>query len=129
MVKFDDVLTVDEKLGKVFASGPFDPSKERVVDLCAWVFQGDVDMAAATEMTHDGAALVEPEDGDGNGDGDGHHHLHVEGSKWHLRLGTIGDKSVREGDAFAVAVALLERKDTDNQQVVWWGHPVTLKAV
>jgi hypothetical protein len=51
MLKFDDELAVEG--GVVTATGPFDPSKEKIIELCAWVFQPDEDRndRAATEMT------------------------------------------------------------------------------
>ena len=58
MVKFDEELTVVG--GMVTATGPYDPSKEEIIELCAWVFQPDKDdksVRAATEMTqHHGNA-------------------------------------------------------------------------
>jgi hypothetical protein len=115
MLRFNDVLDVDQG-GGVVAKGPRDATTERIVDLCAWVFQrGDHD-AAATEMTHHGEHLVQ-----GGG------HLEVEDDRWTLQLAQIGDQAaLGPGDAFAVAVALLE--EGGKQRVVWWGHPVKLKA-
>jgi hypothetical protein len=120
MVRFDDVLTVDED-DVVFASGPVDSSKETIVELCAWVFQRGESDAAVTEMTHH--------------DGDGHHLLKgegeftVEGNKWTLPLARVGKGNLTPGkDAFAVAVALIEDQESAKQQVIWWGHPVKLAA-
>jgi hypothetical protein len=119
MVRFDDVLKI-RKDGVVVAGGPVESSKETIVELCAWVFQrGDTD-AAVTEMTHhhDGAlhALI--------GEGE----LQVKGDHWTLELAKVGAEDMGPGeDAFAVAVAMLEDKQTHKQQVVWWGHPVKLE--
>jgi hypothetical protein len=51
MLKFDDELTVEGGFGT--ATGPYDPSKEKIIELCAWVFQTDEHKndRAATEMT------------------------------------------------------------------------------
>lgn len=114
MLRFHDVLKVDAS-GLVTATGPRDSTTERIVDLCAWVFQrGDHD-AAATEMTHHGQhALI--------GEGE----LEVMADRWKLPLGKIGeDAKLEPGDAFAVAVAML--KEGGKQRVVWWGHPVKLE--
>jgi hypothetical protein len=121
MVKFDEVLTVEG--GVVFASGPFDPSKEEIVELCAWVYQRDDDDRedfAATEMTdhHDNV-----------------HHLLKKGKDeltidneakhWRLPIVTVGEGNLQPGEAFAVAVAMI--RDNGKQRVIWWGHPVMLK--
>jgi hypothetical protein len=120
MVKFDDVLTVQED-GAVIASGPVDSSKEDIVELCAWVFQrGDSNDLAATEMTHHdehGAHHLLMGDGE----------LVVEGNQWRLPISTVGEGPLEAGmDAFAVAVAMI--KEDGKQRVVWWGHPVELRA-
>ena len=122
MVKFDEVLKVKDG-GVVVASGPVDSSKEEIVELCAWVFQRDGSTdSAVTEMTHhddDGHAHLLKGDGE----------LKVEGNKWMMDLAKVGEKPMRPGqDAFAVAVAMIEDKQTGDQQVVWWGHPVSLGA-
>jgi asparagine synthetase B (glutamine-hydrolysing) len=122
MVKFDDVWEIPEE-GEVavVATGPVDSSKEEIVDLCAWVFQrGDDDAeradndAAATEMTHNGHHLV-------HGEGE----LQVEKNKWTLELASVGEGDLSAGDAFAVAVAMIN--EDGKQRVVWWGHPVRLE--
>jgi hypothetical protein len=121
MVKFDEELTVEDS-GVVVASGPFDPANEEIIELCAWVFQRDADDAAndvaATEMT----------DHHGN-----HHHLlkgdgelTIEGNHWRLPIARVGQGDLRPGEAFAVAVAMIKEKG--KQRVIWWGHPVMLKA-
>jgi hypothetical protein len=114
MLRFHDVLEVDPD-GLVIATGPRDSATDEIVDLCAWVFQRGEHDAASTEMTHDGQHLL-------IGEGE----LAVAGDKWTLPLGKVGDKALEPGDAFAVAVALL--KESGKQRVVWWGHPVKLKA-
>jgi hypothetical protein len=124
MVKFENKLEVDGD-GRVIAKGPFDPNSEKIIELCAWVFQrkGNKD-AAVTEMTH--------QDVHGN-----HHTLTGEGEldtvsvpgEWSMKLAKIGKGDMKSGqDAFAVAVAMIENKKTGDQQVVWWGHPVELVA-
>jgi hypothetical protein len=119
MVKFDEVLQIDDK-GHVTASGPVDSSKEKIVDLCAWVFQreGETD-AAVTEMTHQHNGAHHGLIGEGE--------LKVEGNHWSLELAQIGNEGMSLGrDAFAVAVAMIEDKNSGKQQVIWWGHPVKL---
>lgn len=119
MVKFDPELTV-KKNGVVVASGPVNEKKEKIIELCAWVFQRGATDAAVTEMTH--------QDEHGNhhsfkGDGE----LKVEENKWRMDLARVGQKSMAAGqDAFAVAVAMIEDLDSGDQQVIWWGHPVEL---
>jgi len=115
MLRFHDVLKVHPG-GMVIATGPRDSATEQIVDLCAWVFQrGDHD-AAATEMTRHGNHTVHPGG-----------QLQVAGDRWSLELGKIGNKAeVTPGDAFAVAVAMLE--EGGKQRVVWWGHPVKLEV-
>ncbi len=109
MVRFDDVLELTAD-GGVDAKGPLD-ADETMKELCAWVFQEqDENQAAATEMTTT----------------DGPIDTSIRG-KWRFRLGKVGDYDLREGPAFAVAVALI-RDAHDKQTVVWWGHPITLKA-
>ena len=124
MVKFDDVLQLKkEGVVVVDATGPLDPSQEEMVELCAWVFQRGKEDAAATEMTT----------------GDHHettagHHLEVfkdpDGQDhWKLRLRQVGNEPLVPGDAFGVAVAMMKMKNqSDQQRVVWWGHPVKLVA-
>jgi hypothetical protein len=122
MVKFDDTLTV-KKNGVVVASGPVDSSNEKIVELCAWVFQRGASDAAVTEMTHE--------------DEHGHHHLlksdgelKVSGNKWRLPLAKVGREPIAAGqEAFAVAVAMIEDKQSGKQEVIWWGHPVKLGTV
>lgn len=119
MVKFDPELTVDKE-GVVVASGPVNEKKEKIIELCAWVFQRGATDAAVTEMTH--------QDEHGNhhlfkGDGE----LTVEKNKWTMALARVGQKEMAAGqDAFAVAVAMIEDLDSGDQQVMWWGHPVEL---
>jgi hypothetical protein len=120
MVRFDDVLTVKPD-GHVVASGPVESSREKIIELCAWVFQrGDRTDAAVTEMTH------EDENGESHlfhGEGE----LTVMGDHWSMELGRVGTEPMASGqDAFAVAVAMIEDKDNGRQEVVWWGHPVKL---
>jgi hypothetical protein len=122
MVKFDDTLTV-KKNGVVVASGPVDSSNEKIVELCAWVYQRGVTDAAVTEMTHQ--------------DEHGHHHLlksdgelQVKDNKWRLPLAKVGNEPIApEQDAFAVAVAMIEDLQSGKQEVIWWGHPVKLQTV
>ena len=124
MLKFDDVLTVKTD-GRVEAMGPVDLEKEEVVELCAWVFQRrDKKDAAVTEM-------ATPE---------GHPHTHGSGTdlkvgpdkhgkgKWKLPLGKVGQgpEKLEAGEAFGVAVAMTKKKGSDEQVVVWWGHPLEL---
>ena len=130
MVKFDEVLTVGGD-GVVVASGPFDPAAETIVELCAWVYQRDPDDhgndVAATEMTdhhghhavpHGKSKLVaRPDPG-----GDPHK------GHWRLPVGRVGHGELQPGEAFAVAVAMVEEKPRGNQRVIWWGHPVELRA-
>jgi len=135
MLKFDEELTV--KGGVVTATGPYDPSKEKIIELCAWVFQPDEDernVCGATEMTnHHGNAhhLLRQKAGaeaDPEGDAElkyfedpsGNHH-------WKLPIGRVGDGDMRAGEAFAVAVAMIKDTVKDQQRVIWWGHPVMLK--
>ena len=119
MVKFDPELKVEED-GVVVASGPVNSEKEKIIELCAWVFQRGATDAAVTEMTH--------QDEDGNhhalkGDGE----LKVEGNKWEMDLAKVGQKTMAAGqEAFAVAVAMIEDLNSGDQQVIWWGHPVEL---
>ena len=126
MVKFHEKLPVDAE-GVVTAGGPVDSSKEKIVDICAWVFQrgdddaspGDSD-AAATEMTHHGQHLVA---------GTGEFKQDEENDVWSLPLAQVGRDPLKAGDdAFAVAVAMIEDKKSGKQRVIWWGHPVTLEA-
>lgn len=132
MVRFDEVLDLLDG-GEVDARGPLDSSKEKMVELCAWVFsRGDND-AAATEMTTTGRSLefvtekgeiISPQP---------QAVISVQNrpdiAKWRLVLGKVpGDGAdLQGGDAFAVAVALMQIKD-DKQRVVWWGHPVELRT-
>jgi hypothetical protein len=109
MVRFDDVLTLTGD-GGVDAQGPLDPPNEEVLELCAWVFQRSDTDSAATEMSTTGGHLES---------------LPGPPPKWRMVLGKVGDTELVEGDAFAVAVALMRNRD-GNQRVVWWGHPVTL---
>jgi hypothetical protein len=124
MLKFDDVLQLrNEGEVVVEATGPLDPSEEEMVELCAWVFQRGADDAAATEMTtgHDhatagGTHLELFKDPDGQ-------------DHWKLPLRQVGQEPLVAGDAFGVAVAMMrDRTQSDQQRVVWWGHPVKLTA-
>jgi hypothetical protein len=109
MVRFDDELQLSGD-GAVDARGQLDPTSEEMLELCAWVFQrGDTD-AAATEMSTTGGHLEFPPGPP---------------PKWRMELGRVGDAKLAEGDAFAIAVALMRNRE-GNQRVVWWGHPVTL---
>ena len=130
MVKFDDELTVGDD-GVVVASGPFDPETETIVELCAWVYQrdpaNDGNEVAATEMTqHHGHHDVPADDSkletavDPGGDPHKGH--------WRMPIGRVGSGDLQPGEAFAVAVAMLEEKPRGNQRVIWWGHPVRLTA-
>lgn len=125
MLKFDDVLTVRTD-GSVEAMGPVDLATEEVVELCAWVFQRrDKKDVAVTEMaTPEGHS--HPRGGSGtdlqvgpdkNGKG-----------KWKLPLGKVGQgaEKLEAGEAFGVAVAMTKKKGSDEQVVVWWGHPLEL---
>ena len=107
-VRFNETLSVAN--GTVDARGPLD-SDEKVLELCAWVFQGeDPDDAAATEMTT--SDPKPPFSGDP--------------PEWTLRLDHVpNSRKLKGGPAFAVAVALMESKNKKN--VVWWGHPITLE--
>ena len=101
MVKFDPELKV-KKGGVVVASGPVNSEKEKIIELCAWVFQRGATDAAVTEMTH------QDEHGDHHsfkGDGD----LKVEGNTWRMNLAKVGQKPMAaRQEAFAVAVAMIE---------------------
>jgi hypothetical protein len=108
MVRFDDVLRLAGD-GSVDAQGPLDGPNEEMLELCAWVFQRSGTDAAATEMSTTGGHLEFPPGPP---------------PKWRMVLGKVGDADLVEGDAFAIAVALL--KQDGNQRVVWRGHPVTL---
>jgi hypothetical protein len=129
MLKFDDDLTVEG--GIVTATGPFDSNKEKIIELCAWVFQQDEDRndRAATEMTehHEGAHHLLRHKGDEElkffKDKDGKDH-------WRLLIAKIGDPpgDMRAGEAFAVAVAMIKDLEKNQQRVIWWGHPVMLKG-
>jgi hypothetical protein len=129
MVKFDDELKIEN--GVVIARGPFDPDQEEILELCAWVFQrdprGDGNDVAATEMTEHHANT---------------HHLlrqkeHELGfekdekdnkSRWRLPIAKVENGDLQAGkDAFAVAIAMI--REQGQQRVIWWGHPVKLKAV
>jgi hypothetical protein len=128
MVKFDDELKIEN--GVVIARGPFDPDNEQIVELCAWVFQrdpkGDGNDVAATEMTeHHGNThrLLRHAD----------HELTFETDeqdnkpRWRLPIGRVADGDLQVGKVtFAVAVAMI--KEQGQQRVIWWGHPVELKA-
>ena len=59
---------------------------------CAWVFQRGGADAAATEMSTTGGRLEFPTE---------------PAPKWRMLLGKVGDHEVQEGEAFAVAVALM----------------------
>jgi len=120
MLKFDEKLKLNGR-GGVFASGPVDPSKEKIVELCAWVFQRRDNDAAATEMTHDAHHLLKGEHlGKGMGE------LEVGTDHWSMELAQVGEgEPLDEGEAFAVAVAMTS--ENGKQRVVWWGHPVELK--
>lgn len=109
MVRFDDVLRLTGIDGGVDARGPLDPN-ETMLELCAWVFQRRDDDAAATEMSTTGGEIEFPP-GDPR--------------KWRMVLSKVGNATLAEGEAFAVAVALMKNAD-GNQRIVWWGHPVTL---
>lgn len=123
MLRFDDVLTLKDD-GGVEAMGPLDPSKEDIVELCAWVFQRRrLKDAAATEMATTESHHVTTTGG----------HVEVfkdEGGrdKWRLPLVQVGDEQLAEGDAFGVAVAVT-RQGSEEQTVVWWGHPLVLTRV
>jgi hypothetical protein len=124
MLKFDDELIVQTD-GSVEAMGPVDLEKEEVVELCAWVFQRrDKKDAAVTEMATpeghphgrgSGTDLKVVPDKNGKG-------------KWKLPLGKVGQgpEKLEAGEAFGVAVAMTKKKGTDEQVVVWWGHPLEL---
>jgi hypothetical protein len=127
MVKFEDELTVEN--GVVIARGPFDPDNEKIIELCAWVFQrdahGDGNDVAATEMTehHENTHhLLRNADDElkfEDKDDKGKHH-------WRLPIVGVGQGGLKTGkEAFAVAVAMIEEKG--KQRVIWWGHPVMLK--
>src|SRR5262245_6881256 len=128
MLKFDDALTVEG--GVVIATGPFDPEKERIIELCAWVYQRDEDDRndrAATEMTEHREGVhnrLRHKDHDELGSFKGKD----DKVHWRLPIGKVGDGNMREGEAFAVAVAMIEDRDKHQQRVIWWGHPVMLKA-
>lgn len=119
MVKFDPELKVEEG-GVVVASGPVNSEKEEIVELCAWVFQRGATDAAVTEMTHQ--------------DEHGNHHsltgngeLKVDGDTWEMALARVGQEPIKAGEgAFAVAVAMIKDKQSNKQEVIWWGHPVEL---
>jgi hypothetical protein len=128
MVKFDNDLTVEN--GVVIASGPVDTSKEKIVELCAWVFQrhGNND-AAVTEMTHQDDAGHLHLLRDHHLQGDGELKVDKDKQKWTMKLAKIGKNPMTPGEeAFAVAVALIEDMQSGDQQVIWWGHPVRLGA-
>ena len=124
MLKFDDVLTVQTD-GSVEAMGPVDLATDEVVELCAWVFQRrDKKDAAVTEMAtpeghpHTRGSGTDLQVGpDKNGKG-----------KWKLPLGKVGQgaEKLEAGEAFGVAVAMTKKKGSDEQVVVWWGHPLEL---
>ena len=111
MVRFDDILQLMDD-GRVDAQGPLDPASEEMVELCAWVFQRSDTDAAVTEMSTTGGRLEFPTGPP---------------PKWRMVLAKVGDVDLLEGDAFAVAVALLKNRGDGHQRVVWWGHPVKLK--
>ena len=124
MLRFDDVLElkkapVEEGKPVIDAVGPLDGSEEHMIELCAWIFQRGEHDAAATEMTTGG-------DGHETAHGDHmHFFLGPDGQqRWKLPLRQVGDKPLKAGDAFGVAVAMLN--EDDQQRVVWWGHPLTL---
>jgi hypothetical protein len=124
MLRFDDVLELKQapvKEGEtvIDAMGPLDGSEEHMIELCAWIFQRGEHDAAATEMTTGG-------DGHETAHGDHmHFFLGPDGQqRWKLPLRQVGDKPLEAGDAFGVAVAMLN--EDDQQRVVWWGHPLTL---
>lgn len=126
MLRFDDVLTLNpgpvaKGEAVLDATGPFDLAEEEMVELCAWVFQRGEHDAAATEMTT----------------GEDHHtaggdHVHFEKGpdgrdRWRMSLRQVGEKPLKAGDAFGVAVAMLRaKKEDDCQRVIWWGHPLKL---
>src|SRR5688572_12070859 len=128
MLKFDDELEVEGN-GVVIATGPFDPEVEEIIELCAWVYQRDPNgnELGATEMTEhhgDHHELLRNAEGaftvhTGADPHDGH---------WRLPLGRVGQGDLQPGEAFGVAVAMISETANGNQRVIWWGHPLRLKA-
>jgi hypothetical protein len=132
MLKFDDELELEEPPNPgteaqddppvvLVAEGPFEGKKADMVELCAWVYQrGNENDAAATEMTtgHEHHELTH-----------GGHLDIVEGppGRWRMQLRQVGNKPLKAGDAFGVAVAMIKpAKEGGRQRVVWWGHPINL---
>ena len=123
-MRFHDVQELGNagKDAVMVARGPFDAAEEQIIEICVWVFQRGENDAAATEMTT----------GHANHPG---HDDHVTFDKddrgrdrWNMPLRQVGDFPLTGGEAFGVAVAMLEMKrEDDAQRVIWWGHPLTLK--
>lgn len=118
--RFDDVIPFFGK--DVVAIGPLH-SGEKLKEVCAWIYQPTaargVDVAA-TEMHFSGDHPHQNEDPS--------HFDQVDGVRWLLPLKRIGEAGeFAEGQAFAVAIALvLEIDNPEKQRVVWWGQPVDL---
>jgi hypothetical protein len=118
--RFDDVIPFFG--ADVVAIGPLH-SGEKLKEVCAWIYQPTTTLGvdvAATEMHFS--------DDHPHQSVDDTHFDQVEGVRWLLPLKRIGETGeFVEGQAFAVAVALVLDKDNpDKQRVVWWGQPVDL---
>ncbi len=118
--RFDDVIPFFG--AHVVAIGPLH-SGEKLKEVCAWIYQGTTVLkvdVAATEMHFSDAHPHERVDDS--------HFDQMEGKRWLLPLHRIGEEGeFVEGQAFAVAVALVvEIEHLERQRVVWWGQPVDL---
>jgi hypothetical protein len=119
MLRFHDVQELGNagKDAVMVARGPFDAAEERIIELCVWVFQRGENDAAATEMTtghaHDDHVTFDKDDRGRD--------------RWNMPLRQVGDFPLTGGEAFGVAIAMLEmKKEDDAQRVIWWGHPLKL---
>lgn len=118
-MRFHDVQELGNagKDAVMVARGPFDAAEERIIELCVWVFQRGENDAAATEMTtghaHDDHVTFDKDDRGRD--------------RWNMPLRQVGDFPLTGGEAFGVAIAMLEmKKEDDAQRVIWWGHPLKL---
>ena len=91
--------------------------------MCAWIYQPTTTLGvdvAATEMHFS--------DDHPHQSTDDSHFDQLDGKRWLLPLHRIGEEgALVEGQAFAVAIALvLDIDHPEKQRVVWWGQPVDL---
>ena len=118
--RFDDVIPFYG--ADVVAIGPLH-SGEKLKEVCAWIYQPTTTLGvdvAATEMHFS--------DDHPHQSTDDSHFDQLDGKRWLLPLHRIGEEGAFvEGQAFAVAIALvLDIDHPEKQRVVWWGQPVDL---